>query len=136
MNCALWTLKATVCENVRHVTGFEIKQLPKFTEMLLDASLNTHACLNSHAVMQDYSYCWLNYEKCRFNLSGMTPWSLKKTLKVVWKTVMCELVHHVIDKNHKKNSKMWQTNSFPSFVTHLPISLPANLLNPMLPSNS
>lgn len=56
MYCALWTLKATVCQNVRHVTGFGIKQLQKFTKMLPDASLNTHACQNSHALMHAYSY--------------------------------------------------------------------------------
>jgi len=54
MDCALWTLKATVCQNVRHATGFEIKQLAK---MLPDVSLNTHACQNSHALMHAYSYC-------------------------------------------------------------------------------
>lgn len=57
MDCALWTLKATVCQNVRYVTGFGIKQLAKFTKMLPDASLNTHACQNSHALMHAYSYC-------------------------------------------------------------------------------
>lgn len=55
MDCALWTLEASVCQNVRHVTGFEIKQLPELTEMLPDASLNTHACLNGHNLMHAYS---------------------------------------------------------------------------------
>lgn len=57
MDCALWTLTATVCQNVRHVTGFGIKQLLKCIKMHHDASLNTHACLNSHALMHAYSYC-------------------------------------------------------------------------------
>ncbi len=92
MDCALRTLEASVCQNVRHVTGFEIKQLAEFTEMLPDASLNTHACLNGHHLMHANSCYWFNYENAWFNLSGMM---LKRDsretavlLKVVWRIVV------------------------------------------------
>lgn len=141
MDCALWTLKATVCQNVRHVTGFGIKQLQKCIKMQHDANLNTHACLNSHALMHAYSYCWFNCENVWLNLSGMMTWSEKET--AVFQTAAqgglkdssVAASHFLIDQNIMDKTsyctmthKEWPTNSVPSSLPFLFLFLPISLI--------